>query len=137
MRERALNRLLRSSALLLFGLFLSGFSADYVGTEQGYYSVNAEFLSSPVRTGMNSMKLVIKDADSNRPVKKHLDIQVIPWMPAHEHPSMQVPAIKEIANGEYFIEGLDFSMPGDWEIYVRITDDGREDTAVFNVTVTE
>lgn len=122
-------------SILLLGLFLFGFDKREVGTEQGHYLVAVESLTNPIKVGRNTMKLTIKDKNSGKPAGKKLTIEVIPWMPAHEHGTSEVPIIKETRVGEYLIERLTFTMPGDWEVYIRLREGRREDTAVFNVSV--
>lgn len=117
------------------GFFLCGFSGGQIDTEQGYYSLTVESVTSPVKTGRNTMKMKIREGRSKTPVTKKLKIEVMPWMPAHEHGATEVPVIKENGNGDYLIERLNFSMPGKWEVYVKIRDGRSEDTAVFNVDV--
>ena len=57
-------------------------------------------------------------------------------MPAHEHGTSTLPIIRELGKGEYSVEQVNLSMPGLWEIYVRINKGKKgEDTAVFNVNV--
>jgi hypothetical protein len=82
------------------------------------------------------MKLFIGDHKSKAPLKQKLDIEIVPWMSAHEHGTSTLPIIKELGKGEYSVEQVNLSMPGLWEIYVRINKGKKgEDTAVFNVNV--
>lgn len=105
-----------------------------INTEQGYYSLSASF-PGPVKVGRNSMKLTVNDRKSEKPAGNKLDIEVVPWMTAHEHGSSEFPLVKKTGPGTYRVERLNFSMPGDWQVYIRIKDGSREDTAVFDVHV--
>lgn len=133
---RATRRIGPLVLLVLASLFLYGFVLQQNKTEQGLYFVSLEIAAKQVRVGLNSMKLFIGDPRSKAPLKEKLDIEVVPWMPAHEHGTGNVPIIKELGNGFYLIEQVDFTMSGLWEIYIRINKGKKnEDTAVFNITV--
>ena len=116
---------------LLFPFRASGV---VINTEQGYYSLSASFPSS-ARVGRNDLTLVIGDKGSKRPVDKKLDIEVVPWMTTHEHGSDEFPVIRKTGPGTYLVQHVDFTMPGAWQVYIKIKDGTREDTAVFDVNV--
>ena len=123
-------------AVMLSGLFLSGFTVQQNTTEQGLYFVSLEFAGTQAKVGENSIKLFIGDRKSKAPVKEKLDIDIVPWMPAHEHGAGNVPVVRELGKGQYSVERVNLSMPGLWEIYVRINKGKKgEDTAVFNINV--
>lgn len=131
-----LRLILSTSFLILLSSPLLGFTKGHNETEQQLYFVSIEFSTSTVKVGRNSMKLFIGDRKSRKPVKEKLEIEVVPWIPADEHGMDEIPVIKELGRGEYLVERLNFTMPGDWEIYVRINKGKKgEDTAVFNVSV--
>lgn len=129
------KRFLKFSLILLVSLFLFAFEKRHIDTEQGYYVLDVQFITVPVKVGINSMKLTIYENKSERPVNKKLDIEVVPWMPKHEHGLTDAPVVREIEKGQYLIEGINFSMPGRWEVYVRMRDGRKEDTSVFDVSV--
>lgn len=136
MNNRVLKRMLAIGIVLFLDLFLSGFVLQQDATEQGLYFVSLEFTKAPVKVGKNSMKLFIGERKSKAPLKSRPDIEIVPWMPAHEHGISEPPLIKELGKGEYSVERVNFSMPGHWEIYVRINKGKKnEDTAVFNINV--
>ena len=64
----------------------------------------------------------------------HLDLSG--GMPQHRHGLPTRPRVTaETAPGEYRAEGLQFSMPGWWELSVYVAKDKVEDTATFNVVI--
>lgn len=135
MISRLFKRMLSPVLFMLLSLFLYGFAMQQNATEQGLYFVSLEFTETQVKVGKNSMKVFIGDHRTKAPLKG-LDIEVVSWMPAHEHGTSTLPVIRELGKGEYSVEQVDFSMPGTWEIYIRInTGKKGEDTAVFNVNV--
>lgn len=55
-------------------------------------------------------------------------------MPQHGHGLPSRPRVQEQASaGDYRIDGLQFSMPGWWEVKVYVSRDRVEDMATFNV----
>jgi len=121
---------------MLLSFFLFGFALQQNTTEQGLYFASLDFAGAQVKVGNNSMKLFVGDRRTKAPLKQKLDIEIVPWMPAHEHGTSTLPIIKELGKGEYSVEQVNLSMPGLWEIYVRINRGKKdEDTAVFNVNV--
>ncbi|HEX8948529.1 MAG TPA: FixH family protein [Dissulfurispiraceae bacterium] len=129
----------RFTALMLsmsLSLFLTGFTIQQNTTEQGLYFVSLEIAEKQVKVGRNNMKLFIGERNSKAPLKEKLRVEVVPWMPAHEHGTSEQPVIKYLGRGYYSIESVDLTMPGLWELYVRINKGSKdEDTAVFNVNV--
>lgn len=120
--------------ILILTSILYAFDKKQVLTEQGFYLLTVEAVTKPIRVGKNTFKIMIADRKTGKPVGEKLAIEVIPWMPKHEHGVTEMPIIKEIAKGVYIIE-VNFSMPGDWEVYIRIKKNGKEDTGVFDVKV--
>jgi len=136
MAYRVLKLIFQLSFFMILSFFLFGFAMQQNTTEQGLYFVSIDFTGTQIKVGNNSMKLFIGDRKSKTPLKQKLDIEIVPWMPAHEHGTSALPVIKDLGKGEYSVEQLNLSMPGLWEIYVRINKGKKgEDTAVFNINV--
>jgi hypothetical protein len=121
--------------LILISFFLFGFSNSRVESEQGNYIISAEFLTRPVKRGMNTLRLILYERKSGKPVSKKLKLEVVPWMPTNVHAVNEVPVIKDEGKGEYLIEKINFDADGDWEIYIKIKNGSEEDSAVFDVSV--
>jgi hypothetical protein len=135
MRSMTTIRWTEVLALMVMSAFLMAFNTKGVSTEQGLYSVDVQSASDPVMIGKNTMTATIKDAKSLKPVEKKLTIEVIPWMAAHEHGSSDIAVITYLGKGQYRMEGINFTMLGDWEVYLKLRDGDKEDSAVFNVHV--
>jgi hypothetical protein len=57
-------------------------------------------------------------------------------MPTHGHGFPTAPRItKNLGNGEYLIEGVQFNMPGWWEMKFQISDGRQNDTVTFNLVL--
>jgi hypothetical protein len=124
-------------SILAISVFLMAFEKKGINTEQGFYSVDVQYVANPVMVGKNNMTITINDAKSMKPIDKKLVIQAIPWMPAHEHGSSDIAVVTYLGKGQYRIEGINFTMPGDWDVYFKIQDGGKEDSAVFNIRVAQ
>ena len=135
MRSNTTIRWTAVIALLVMSAFLLAFNTKGISTEQGFYSVDVQCAADPVMVGKNTITATIKDAKSLKPVEKKLTIEVIPWMGAHEHGSSDITVVTYLGKGQYRMEGINFTMPGDWEVYLKLRDGDKEDSAVFNVHV--
>jgi hypothetical protein len=114
--------------------FLSGFKKMQATTENGLFDISVEF-SDPLKVGRNTMELTVGKNGTGTAREEKLSVEVAPWMPTHQHGSSEAPLIKEIGKGRFLIEKLNFTMPGKWEVYIRINDGKNEDTAVVSVDV--
>jgi hypothetical protein len=74
----------------------------------------------PPSRGLASVELVIRDAATNAP-RSGLSLSVLPWMPAHGHGASLQPTVAETAPGTYVISGVDFFMPGSWELRTTLS----------------
>jgi hypothetical protein len=78
--------------------------------------------------------ITVTDMDGN-PVND-AEISVDGGMPAHGHGLPTQPEVtKQLGDGKYLIEGVKFSMPGDWEMKFTIKAGGMEETVVRTVEV--
>jgi hypothetical protein len=135
MNNYLLRRIKTVGFCVLVSLFLFGFQNSRVESEQGNYVISMEFLTSPVKTGMNTIRVIVYDRKSREPIHKKLRLEVIPWMPINVHAGNEVPIVEYKGKGEYVIEKVNFDAVGDWEVYIKLKNGSEEDTAVFNVSV--
>jgi len=130
------KRFVRGALLSLLLFFLAGFSKAGIDTEQGHYILEVESVEKFLRVGDNSIKITFFHRKSRSPVRKKLALEVIPWMATSEHGTTELPTVKDLGNGVYLVERLNFSEAGAWEVYIRIDKGERkEDSAVFDVNV--
>ena len=74
---------------------------------------------------------------SNGKPVENVKIYIHGGMPAHRHGFPTRPRVnKYLGNGDYLIEGVKFSMIGDWEMRINIKEPDRRDRAVFKIPVT-
>jgi hypothetical protein len=80
------------------------------------------------------LRLRIESADGG-PVSG-AQLNVNGGMPEHGHGLPSRPQARAADRpGEYLIEGLQFSMPGWWELHVYISKDRRDDIVTFNLVL--
>ena len=61
-------------------------------------------------------------------------LNVVGGMPQHGHSLPTQPRVQAADTpGDYRVDGLQFSMPGWWEVHVYVSKDRLEDIATFNV----
>lgn len=64
------------------------------------------------------------------------DIGIFGSMPAHKHGLPSRPRVTENRDGgDYLVEGVKFTMPGEWQLILIITADGKRDKATFRITL--
>jgi hypothetical protein len=135
MRFDHIYRLLKGFALVLLGISLMGFTSKEIVTEHGTFVIEAEFLTDTIPTGRNIMKLKVSDGKTGKAITEDLGLEVVPWMPAMDHGSTEIPVITANGKGEYLIERLNFTMTGDWEVHIKVSRGKKDDFAVFTITV--
>jgi hypothetical protein len=67
-----------------------------------------------------------------KPVEK-AKVAIYGGMPIHKHGLPTEPAVTELGNGDYLVEGLKFSMNGWWQIWLRIRAGSDTDKVKFNI----
>jgi len=135
MRRDAMIRWTGFFSILVVSLFLMAFEQKGINSEQGFYSIDVQCAANPVKVGKNNMTVTINDAKSLKPFEKKLIVEVIPWMPTHEHGSSDIASVTYLGKGQYRVEGINFTMPGEWDVYFKIREGNKEDSAVFNIVV--
>jgi hypothetical protein len=63
------------------------------------------------------------------------EVDLEPWMPAHDHGSNTEPVVVEEGDGIYRVDDLTFSMPGLWDITVDIQWDDLQTEVIWEVEV--
>lgn len=91
-----------------------------VTSDSGKLQGELRSIPQPLEQGPNEILLTIHDAETHEP-KDGLTLTVEPWMPHHEHGSSVVPKVKAEGNGNYLVEDVVFTMPGDWDLRIHIT----------------
>ncbi|MCC6215834.1 MAG: FixH family protein [Polyangiaceae bacterium] len=72
----------------------------------------------PPATGDNSLAMQLALVDGAPLVGAALALE--PWMPAHGHGTPTVPVVVELGAGSYRADRIHLTMPGHWEIGIRV-----------------
>lgn len=104
-------------------------------SRDGLYRVSIVERREPVTLGeYQSWTIRVVDRDG-RPISG-ATLGVGGGMPRHGHGLPSAPKVSAgAAPGEYRLDGLEFSMPGWWELHVYVSKDRRDDTATFNLVL--
>ena len=103
-------------------------------TQTGRYKVT---LQRPDDVPLNSFQtwVVHVETQDGKPVSG-ASLSVRGGMPQHGHELPTQPRVtKDLGNGDYRVEGIQFSMPGWWEFQVRVTEASAADIAIFNLAL--
>ena len=99
-------------------------------SENNLYSLELVIPGKGLTMGVNTVEIIIHHATGGDVAQA--DLTVTPWMPSMGHGVMEKPLITERGGGLYSVDNVVLSMTGNWQIKVKITKDGKEDTAVFD-----
>jgi hypothetical protein len=101
-------------------------------SEQGLFLVTASPQQGPVP--LNTMhSWVVHVETANGQIVDNAEISVAGGMPAHMHGMPTAPAVtRSMGNGDYLVEGMQFQMPGHWEVNLDIDASGQQDKVTFN-----
>lgn len=91
-----------------------------VTSDSGKLHGELRSIPQPMEQGSNEILLTVHDAETHEP-KDGLTLTVEPWMPHHDHGSSAVPSVTAEGNGNYLVQNVVFTMPGDWELRIHIT----------------
>lgn len=95
-------------------------------------SIHTEQFPIPMHQ-IHSWKLNIKTLQGND--VSNAKIKVYGGMPAHKHGLPTKPSAVEMDNGDYRIQGVKFSMGGDWELWFEITSPHGNEIAKFKLSL--
>ncbi len=99
-------------------------------TEKGLFGVEMVIPDTKLKTGVNSLDLIVHD-------RAHADIEgatvtITPWMPEMGHGAFSSPEVTEKGGGLYSVGNIIMVMGGHWELRVAIKKDDLEDRVVFD-----
>jgi hypothetical protein len=98
-------------------------------TDNNLYSLELVIPNKNLMMGVNTVEIIVHHATGGDVAQAELT--VTPWMPSMGHGVMEKPAITERGGGLYSVDNVIFSMVGHWQLQVKVSKDGNEDSAVF------
>jgi hypothetical protein len=116
------------------GVDTAPFERPPIESNAGSYLVRVRFApeSVPLNEPFNVVAIVL-DAATGAPVDAALSADAA--MPAHGHGMNTRPVVRPLGLGRYEARGLEFHMPGRWELYLDLTRDGVTERAQMDVTL--
>jgi hypothetical protein len=103
-------------------------------SEQELYRVSFTVDEEPLSINkLHTWKLHIETMDG-QPVDGAA-VSVEGGMPEHNHGLPTQPQVTAGSDGDYFVEGMKFQMPGWWTVTVVVNAAGQEDRATFNLVL--
>jgi DNA-binding beta-propeller fold protein YncE len=101
----------------------------------GNYQI--KYLAAPTPIPLNEpfdLRFSVLDRDG-KTLDSRINVQVDAGMPAHHHGMNQKAGTKVNSDGSYTASGLLFHMPGRWQIYFDVTQNGISERAQSDVTL--
>jgi hypothetical protein len=132
MEEQMTKKLLIVVLLVLVAGAVSAKGLE-VTKKAGPNTVTVTLQGNPPATGPNPVTVSVKDAAgkavTNAVVAVDYGMPAMPGMPAMNY--------KELLKltGRVYTGTLDFSMPGSWQVSVKVKQDGKTGTVKFNTDV--
>ncbi len=99
-------------------------------TDNKLYTLEMVIPEKYLTMGVNTVEIIVHNAEGDDVPQAALT--VTPWMPSMGHGVMEKPVVIERGGGLYTIENVVLSMTGAWQLKVKVSKDGGEDTAVFD-----
>jgi hypothetical protein len=119
-RLTAVKALLLVTALVLGAPACGGVDDRETTVAEGNVAIEVAPLRS-VQRGINTFSLSIHAADVMVMPSADANVEVTAWMPAMGHGAPTDPRVVTADDGSYRIDDVVFSMPGTWELRVRVT----------------
>lgn len=104
-----------------------------LASEGGHFRGSFTPEPDPPTTGENALALGLTDAPGV--AIDGATLAADPWMPSMGHGSPVAPTSVELGGGDYRIEHLSYTMPGDWEVRVDVSAGGVTDRFVVPLGV--
>jgi len=110
-------------------------SPSQLMTDDGKYRVSLYSNVSPIPLQKIHSWTVHIEYANGQPVE-NVKVYIHGGMPTHRHKFPTKPRVKKyLGSGNYLIEGVKFSMHGDWEIRINILEKTLRDRAVFPINL--
>lgn len=88
-----------------------------------------------VHRGSNTFTVKLAAGSIAPGTKEHTSVEVTPWMPAMGHGASTDPTIVETGPGSFRVDEVMFSMPGTWELRVKVASDVGSGTSTFRYEI--
>lgn len=110
-------------------------ATTWIASDAGLYKISASPASAKAPVG-RFHQWTISVVSTRGVAVSGARVSIGGGMPGHGHGLPSQPQVtREIAVGQYLVEGMRFNMPGQWEITVAIAAPGGRDIARLTVQV--
>lgn len=104
--------------------------------EQGVFDFSLlSFTPAPPAAGENAWSLEVMSSGATAAPVTGAVMDVIPFMPKHQHGPGEDPVIAPGVDGTYDVSKINLWMPGIWEVTIEATSGGQTDQAVFRTCI--
>jgi len=121
-----------SGLILVAGLSLATGAHAVETADAAHFNVSYKSKVEPIPLNQIHSWVLHVATHDGKPVKKAA-ITVYGGMPAHRHGLPTQPEVSEIGGGDYLVEGLKFSMMGEWEMWFNIRAGDVTDKVKFDI----
>lgn len=105
-------------------------------SNDGDFRVVYKIADGPVRRGETfAIDAWVFAADAPEAPRTDVSLAVDAAMPQHGHGMNRVPRVESLGAGRFHIDGLDFHMPGKWELYFDVARQALVERAQADVEV--
>ena len=104
-----------------------------IASVDSYFLVTLKSNTEPIPLNEIHQWLIHVKTSNNQPVE-NATILIDGGMPVHNHGLPTHPVATEIGGGDYLIDGVKFSMTGDWELWLYISTATLSDKVKVNLT---
>lgn len=106
---------------------------NYLKSANGEFLAKTTWIEGPM-VGSNSFNVEILDSTQQLPHSLSV-VEVKPWMTTHGHGSPMRNQKVTVQNNVIMVSGLSFVMAGPWDVHLKLTVNGKEDTVTLAVDV--
>jgi hypothetical protein len=99
-------------------------------TDKGLFSVEMVIKGKELKTGVNTLDIIVHDKDNKDVVGA--EITITPWMPSMGHGVFEKPVVTERGGGLYSVGNIILIMSGQWDLRVQVKKNGLTDNVTFN-----
>jgi hypothetical protein len=116
-------------------------AASWIGgteieSNDGDWRVVYKLADGPVKRGETfAIDAWVFAADAPGKAREDVTLAVDAAMPQHGHGMNRVPHVEKMGAGRFHVDGLDFHMPGKWELYFDVARGARVERAQTDVEV--
>ncbi len=133
-KTAVLNGILLNSCLIFIvsAFAQSELQAVTVTSENAQFRVSYTSKQEPIPLNLIH-SWILRVENLNGQAVEQAIVTIDGGMPAHNHGLPTQPVATELGNGEYLVDGIKFSMTGEWEMWIFIQTESVVDKVKFEL----